>query len=203
MQAEPTEQAIPSRSSDIATDDAVGVAGDDRERARAGAPSGWPVGSTPGDREDRRRGVGRAARAAGRRSRPAPYRTARRRSPGRRPRPRSPCRPGGGAPGCRPAAGRGCASRGGRRARRRPWGPRTCGPRARRGPRPAPRRRGRRTAPPGRHRRGSTTPLRVRTRAAISAIGWIVPTSLLASMIETRIVLSLRAASSWSGSTRP
>ena len=40
-------------------------------------------------------------------------------------------------------------------------------------------------------------------RAAISAIGWIVPTSLLASMIETRIVLSLSAASSWSGSTRP
>ena len=39
--------------------------------------------------------------------------------------------------------------------------------------------------------------------AAISAIGWIVPTSLLASMIETRIVLSLSAASSWSGSTRP
>ena len=42
-------------------------------------------------------------------------------------------------------------------------------------------------------------PLRARTRATISAIGWIVPTSLLASMIETRIVLSLSAASSWSG----
>ena len=38
---------------------------------------------------------------------------------------------------------------------------------------------------------------------AISAIGWIVPTSLLASMIETRIVRSVSAASSWSGSTRP
>ena len=46
-------------------------------------------------------------------------------------------------------------------------------------------------------------PFRDRTRDAISAIGWIVPTSLLASMIETRIVLSLSAASSWSGSTRP
>ena len=46
-------------------------------------------------------------------------------------------------------------------------------------------------------------PCGVRTRAAISAIGWIVPTSLLASMIETRIVLSVIAASSWSGSTRP
>ena len=33
-------------------------------------------------------------------------------------------------------------------------------------------------------------PLRPRTRSAISAIGWIVPTSLLASMIETRIVRS-------------
>ena len=39
--------------------------------------------------------------------------------------------------------------------------------------------------------------------AAISAIGWIVPTSLLASMIETRTVRSVSAASSSSGSTRP
>jgi hypothetical protein len=30
-----------------------------------------------------------------------------------------------------------------------------------------------------------------------------VPISLLASMIETRIVRSVSAASSWSGSTRP
>ena len=42
----------------------------------------------------------------------------------------------------------------------------------------------------------SRTPLRVAdARAAISAIGWIVPTSLLASMIETRIVRSVIAAS--------
>ena len=40
-------------------------------------------------------------------------------------------------------------------------------------------------------------------RSAISAIGWIVPTSLLASITETRIVRSVSAASSWSGSTRP
>src|SRR5450759_1873908 len=38
-------------------------------------------------------------------------------------------------------------------------------------------------------------PLWRRTSAAISAIGWIVPTSLLASMTLTRIVLDVMAAS--------
>ena len=40
-------------------------------------------------------------------------------------------------------------------------------------------------------------------RAAISAIGWSVPTSLFASITATRIVRSLIAASTSSGSTRP
>jgi hypothetical protein len=39
--------------------------------------------------------------------------------------------------------------------------------------------------------------------APISAIGWIVPTSLLAYMTETRVVRSLIAASTSAGSTRP
>ena len=42
-----------------------------------------------------------------------------------------------------------------------------------------------------------------RTRSAISATGWIVPTSLFASMMLTRIVRSVTAASTSSGSTRP
>ena len=40
-------------------------------------------------------------------------------------------------------------------------------------------------------------------RAAISAIGWSVPTSLLASITDTSVVRSLIAASISSGSTRP
>ena len=100
----------------------------------------------------------------------------------------------------RPAAGRGCACRGGRTARRRPWAPRTCGPPSE--TRSAP------SAATSRSTYGAawtastwnSTPLcGARPGAAISAIGWIVPTSLLASMIETRIVRSVSAASSWSG----
>ena len=92
---------------------------------------------------------------------------------------------------CRPAAGRGCGSRGGRRARRPPSGPRTCGRPGTRGRRRAPRDRGRVTAPPGPHRRGTAPLAGSGRRSAISAIGWIVPTSLLASMIATRIVRSV------------
>ena len=61
MQAEPTEQAIPSRSSDERHRRAVRVAGDHRERGPAGARFGCPVSSVPAtartafDRRSRRR----------------------------------------------------------------------------------------------------------------------------------------------------
>ena len=42
-----------------------------------------------------------------------------------------------------------------------------------------------------------------RTIAAMSPIGWIVPTSLLPSITETRIVRSVIARSMSAGSTRP
>ena len=203
MQAEPTEAGDPLEVERHRHGRPVRVARDDRQQARQAL---LRVARQLGPRrgEDRLgQPVALAARAA-RRSRPARRRRGRRRRPARPRRRRSRCRRGGGAPGCRPAAGPGCACRAGRTARRRPSGPRTCGRRARPGPRRAPRRRGRGTARPGPRRRGAATPLRARTTPAISAIGWIVPTSLLASMIETRIVRSRDArASSWSGSTRP
>ena len=77
-------------------------------------------------------------------------------------------------------------ARAGRRARRRPWARRPCGRRSRAGRRPA-RRPGsgscRRSAP---RRCGTGRRARGRSRA-ISAIGSIVPTSLLACMTLTRI----------------
>ena len=64
VQAEPTEQAIPSRSSDSATDDAVGVAGDDRQEARQALA--WDGRSAPCRRP---RGRPSASRSRWRRSR--------------------------------------------------------------------------------------------------------------------------------------
>ena len=46
-------------------------------------------------------------------------------------------------------------------------------------------------------------PRRARTRSAISRTGWIVPTSLLASITATSTVRSSRSSSRASGSTRP
>ena len=57
--------------------------------------------------------------------------------------------------------------------------------------------------PPAPRRRGAARPGWAPTRAAISGIGWMVPTSLLAYITDTRIVLSVIAASTASGSTRP
>ena len=64
-----------------------------------------------------------------------------------------------------------------------PFGPSNLWAAMARGRRRARRRRDRGTGPPGRRRLRGGRPCRAPTRSAISAIGWIVPTSLLASMI--------------------
>ena len=127
----------------------------------------------------------------------------RRRWPCRRPRRRPPCPPGDAAPGCRRAAGQGCGSRAGRTARRRPSGPRTCGRRARR-----------RSAPSASRSRSiygaAWTASTWKQHAAVAPdpvhdVGDRLdrPDLVVGDMTETRIVRSVIAASSASGSTRP
>ena len=109
-----------------------------RSRARPGSRSrGCPVSSVPVDGED---GVPQpVARALD----PPDGRPAARRRRGRGdrhahgPRHVLRARPAGGAPATRRAAGPGCGCRAGRRGRRPPSDPRTCGPRSRGGRRPS------------------------------------------------------------------
>ena len=203
VQADPTEQAIPSRSSAIATD-APSVSRAIIERRPGSRSVGWPVSSVPVDRRGPPSGVARAGGGA-RSTVSARSRARKLVGRGQPDRAGDVLRPGAAMPLLAAALllgqdVRAVADVQGADALRS-----LELVSADREQVDAERldvevdlrrrldrvdvRRGRRDAP-GRAR-------------AISAIGWIVPTSLFASMIETRIVRSVIAASSWSGSTRP
>ena len=124
-------------------------------------------------------------------------------SPSRPRRRRSRCPRAGSAPATRRAAGPGCACPAGSTARPMPLGPSALW--AASATRSAPSASTSRSShgPPGRRRRGAARPDARAPRPRPRRSGWIVPTSLLASITDTTVVRSVIARSMSAGSTRP